>query len=99
MVINFDICSKTYQKSSAVKTIFVKTINTSGVFSIVAWLALVTVFVNTIYTSGVFSIVAWLALVTVFVNTIYTTIFISLLFGFLTLDNFILVPLCEGTVR
>ena len=77
MVINFDIGSKTYQKTSAVKTIFVKTI----------------------YTSGVFSIVAWLALVTVFVNTIYTTVFISLLFGFLTLDNFILVPLCKGTVR
>ena len=77
MVINFDIGSKTYQKSSAVKTIFVKTI----------------------YTSGVFSIVAWLALVTVFVNTIDTTVSISLLFGFLTLDNFILVPLCEGTVR
>ena len=77
MVINFDIGSKTYQKSSAVKTIFVKTI----------------------YTSGVFSIVAWLALVTVFVNSVDTTIFISLLFGFLTLDNFILVPLCKGTVR
>ena len=77
MVINFDIGSKTYQKTSAVKTIFVKTI----------------------YTSGVFSIVAWLALVTVFVNTVDTTIFISLLCGFLTLHNFILVPLCEGTVR
>ena len=71
------LVQKTYQKSSAVKTIFVKTI----------------------YTSGVFSIVAWLALVTVFVNTIDTTVSISLLFGFLTLDNFILVPLCEGTVR
>ena len=71
------LVQKTYQKTSAVKTIFVKTI----------------------YTSGVFSIVAWLALVTVFVNTINTTVSISLLFGFLTLDNFILVPLCKGTVR
>ena len=68
---------KTYQKSSAVKTIFVETI----------------------YTSGVFIIVAWLALVTVFVNTVDTTIFVSLLCGFLTLYNFILVPLGKGTVR
>jgi len=90
---------KTYQKSSAVKTIFVETIYTSGVFIIVAWLALVTVFINTIYTSGVFIIVAWLALVTVFVNTVDTAIFVSLLCGFLTLYNFILVPLGEGAVR
>ena len=68
---------KTYQKSSAVKTIFVETI----------------------YTSGVFIIVAWLALVTVFVNTVDTAIFVSLLCGFLTLYNFILVPLGEGAVR